>query len=303
MDLNNIYSYHFENDELCLRSGRFDDWTVQDLLDDLIPSKKVQHSLMQDRLLLVGDAVPGRNTDLAGNTVRIRLNSPKTRAGAYTGAPAVLYEDELLLAVHKVRDLLVHTDGSGEDTLTDMVDMMYEGTGIEPHALHRLDRDTEGIVLFSKSEIFQPLFDKMMSEKLIKRIYQAVVKGHFPEKGMDIDLPIGRDRHNSGRYLVSRTGKDAVTHARLEGYLRDEDASLVTCILETGRTHQIRVHLSHSGFPILNDRLYGMPSDAIDRMGLRAVKVNILHPFTKQDIIIEDHIPPDWEPVFKGKRA
>lgn len=186
----------------------------------------------------------------------------------------IIYQDSYILAVNKPAGVIIHSDGTsraGEragmratETLTDRVRVYLESKGCvqqvqDAQALHRLDKDTTGIVLFSLDKETQPLFDELIRSRNVDKTYLAVVKGEFPEGEQDIRLPIGRDRHDARRMRVSKTGKPALTHVCcLEVQRRGQSTqSLMLAKLGTGRKHQIRVHFSALGFPIVGDGLYG----------------------------------------------
>lgn len=190
----------------------------------------------------------------------------------------VVYEDELILVVNKPPHLLVHPDSKeGMDTLANYVAYYYQINGIATtvRPLHRLDFDTSGLVIFSKCPMLQPYFDECLRLKKIKRFYLAVVDGYYARnQRVSIEAPIGKDRHVNGKRRVSETGKWAKTNVRCLSSSRSQNRSLVECELESGRTHQIRVHLSHHRHSIVGDTLYNsQPSES--RMALHAYKLQI----------------------------
>ncbi len=182
----------------------------------------------------------------------------------------VLYEDELILAVSKPAGMIVHPDDKRKTgTLANAVAAYYLRTDqhctVRP--IHRLDEGTSGIVLFSKCPFFQPKLDQALAQKQIARTYLAVVSGVMkPKDRLTLDKPIGRDRHNAKAYRISLTGKPAVLCC-----WQKKKQTLVRCQLETGRTHQIRVHLASIQRPIVNDPLYN-PRPVQGRMKLHAWK-------------------------------
>ena len=184
--------------------------------------------------------------------------------------PAVLYTSATLLAVDKPTGIIVHGDGTGVTTLTDLVRNAVAAerlAGVDPacapalQALQRLDRATSGIVLFSVCKQTQAAYDRMLAEHACEKRYLAIVHGRVPWREHTFTDPIGRDRHDARRMRVSRTGKAACTCARVLDMrcVRDQWLSLLEVQIETGRKHQIRVHLAHAGFPLLGDELYGRP--------------------------------------------
>lgn len=203
----------------------------------------------------------------------------------------ILYEDALILAVSKPSGMIVHPDAKDKNgTLANQVAAYYLSAA-QPHAvrpIHRLDEGTSGIVLFSKCPFFQPYFDQALADKQIQRTYLAVAEGVMkPGTKVCIDQPIGRDRHRAGAYRVSPTGRPACTHAEVLRCFQKDRRTLLQCTLETGRTHQIRVHLASIGHPIVNDPLYSRRS-VRGRMLLHAWKCEWRDPLSGKRIEIAD---------------
>lgn len=165
-------------------------------------------------------------------------------------------------------------------------------------ALQRLDRDTSGIVLFSTCKQTQPAYDRMIAEHGIEKRYLAVVCGAPAWRERTFSWPIGRDRHDARRMRVSRTGKPAITHARVlkTCRVRGRALALLDVAIETGRKHQIRVHLSHAGLPIMGDALYGRPDPA--GLMLHAASLTFTDPIDTAQVHITSPIPSRF-PVGK----
>lgn len=179
----------------------------------------------------------------------------------------IVYEDDVVLIVKKHNNQIIHDDES-DDALVNDVSTYYSDSGQLNHVryIHRLDKMTKGLVFFCKRDFFLAYFDDKLAHKEINREYLAIVKGKF--KDCIVTKPIGKDRHVNNKYRVSDTGKFAKTYFKCLKYRNGY--SLVSCKLETGRTHQIRVHLSYLGFPIVNDEIYGKTDKVFKEMGLYA---------------------------------
>ncbi len=216
------------------------------------------------------------------------------------GDVAILYEDDFALVVSKPAGMKVHPTEAGErGTLLQAVDYLLasDGQRVRARHIHRLDEDTTGPVLFAKHAWVQTVLDAAMREKAIGRTYIAVVQGRLAKAAGRIDAPIGRDRHHPTRRRVSPRGEHAVTRfERLETY---RDASLVRLRLETGRTHQIRVHLSDAGHPLYGDLLYGGKPDAIGRQALHGEHLAFPHPLTSELIEVEAPWPDDFHALLQ----
>jgi len=215
----------------------------------------------------------------------------------------VLHEDDFCLVVHKPAGVAVHPDGSGKGvTLDNLVAAHYASTGeaVAVRHIHRLDKDTTGPVLYAKNEFAQQILDEEMRAKTISRLYVAIVKGKVSPGLKVIDQPIGRDRHHAARRRVSPGGQPAVT--RIVGREVLNEATLLHVQLETGRTHQIRVHLSHMGHPLIGDVLYDEadPSKSkhnikldFDRQALHGESLSFRHPWSGEKLEIIDPLPED----------
>lgn len=233
-----------------------------------------------------------------GDRLRLAL-FPRREAGIKPmwGELEVLYEDDFCLVAHKPAGVAVHPDGSGVGiTLDHLVAAHYEFTGEEVAVrhIHRLDKDTTGPVMYAKNEFAQLVLDEAMRDKHISRLYAAIVEGQVPPALKVIDAPIGRDRHHAARRRVSPGGQSAVTRIIARELLHG--GSLVHAQLETGRTHQIRVHLSHMGHPLYGDELYGGPvwsSSAAGRHALHGESLSFRHPWSGELLEVIDPWPED----------
>lgn len=217
---------------------------------------------------------------------------------------SVLFEDDFCLVAHKPAGLAVHPSRSGEGgTLANAIAGYYEATGqaCAVRHIHRLDTDTSGPVLYAKNDFAHSLLDEAMRKKLIERTYIAVVEGTVARASGRIEARIGRDRHHSGRRRVSAAGSPAATNYEvLERFSR---STLLRLHLESGRTHQIRVHLSHLGHPLLGDELYGGKTALISRQALHGERLVFLHPLDGKPVVVEDPWPFDVQKVIKTLRG
>lgn len=273
--------------------------SLQDFLDEFIPSKKIQHLCIQNGWIMLEEVKPKRETLIKNKSLMISLYPQKTEYPVLNDdGVEVLYEDPFAIAVHKPSGMLVHSDGNEEITLLDRVRSRYHDSGFTIDSLHRLDRETSGLVLFSKSPLFAPLLNSLLEEKKISRSYQAIIQGKLePGKHFTVNKPIGRDRHRSGRMIISRNGQNARTDFTVVAC--DGQLSVLRCNLHTGRTHQIRVHLSSLSLPIINDEIYGIPSSRCSHMALVADRLSFRQPLSNRNISIQGIIPDDINSLIK----
>ena len=200
----------------------------------------------------------------------------------------IVYEDEYLMVLNKPSGLVVHP-GNGNYNNTLVNGLMYYtknlsniGGEIRPGIVHRIDKDTSGLILVAKTNPVHEILADDFKNKRIKREYIALLDGVFKSASATIDAPIGRDKQNREKMAVVEDGKHAVTHMKV--LKRYEKYTLVSCILETGRTHQIRVHMAYIGYPVHNDPVYSKKDATSFGQFLHSYKMNFIHPITKKEM-------------------
>lgn len=208
----------------------------------------------------------------------------------------IVYEDDWLLIVNKPSGIAIHPSILHySDSLCNGIKYYFNTIGLNKkiRPVNRLDLNTSGLVIFAKCEYIQECLISQMKEKNFKKEYLAICNGLFKEKFGTIDLPIARKENSIIERCISENGQTSITHYKiLKEY---KNYSLVNCTLETGRTHQIRVHLSAIGHPLIGDSLYGTISDLIDRQALHCFKLVFLHPITKKLMDFEGELPLDFK--------
>jgi 23S rRNA pseudouridine1911/1915/1917 synthase len=210
----------------------------------------------------------------------------------------IAYEDEHLLVVDKPAGLVVHpAPGHVRGTLVHAL-LAHEIAGGDvperPGIVHRLDRDTSGLLVVARSDAAYARLQGLVRERQLERRYTALVKGRPRSRRGRIDAPIGRDRNEpTRRSLDSDAPKEAVTHFEVERLLPGHAVLAVT--LETGRTHQIRVHLAAIDLPVVGDPLYGVPDTELGRQFLHAGSLAFAHPFTGERVAVESPLPAELQ--------
>jgi len=216
----------------------------------------------------------------------------------------IVFEDDYCLVADKPAGMPVHPNEAGQrGTLAAAVAAHYTSTGqsCRIRHIHRLDTDTSGLVLYAKNEWAHVLLDEQMRQKAIRRDYLAIVQGRVRKREGKIDAPIGRDRHHATRRRVSPNGDAAVTRYRVREVL--DAASLLELTLETGRTHQIRVHASYLGHPLVGDKLYGGSTRLLDGQALHGYRLTFEHPIERRTIELTSELPSNLLEVLERLRA
>lgn len=209
----------------------------------------------------------------------------------------IVYEDDDLLVINKASGMVVHpAPGHYKDTLVNALLYRFQlssGDATRPGIVHRLDKDTSGLMLVAKNDFTHEALSRMIANKEVERHYLAIVDGVIKHDTGTIDAPIGRDSNNRQKMAVTDVhGKEAITHFKvLETF---NNHTLVECILETGRTHQIRVHMAYIGFPISNDPLYGRGKSTEFGQMLHSKSIKFTQPRTGKELFFEIEPPKDF---------
>ena len=253
---------------------------------------------------------PGKKNDKLniGDEIRVTVPEPKEVDIAPKDIPLdIVYEDEDVLVINKPKGLVVHpAAGHQDDTLVNgllyaMGDSLSGINGeLRPGIVHRIDKDTSGLLAVAKNDLAHTVLASQLKDHTMARTYEAIVCGSFREDSGTVDAPIGRHPTDRKKMCVTqRNSKDAVTHwevvARYRGYTH------VRCRLETGRTHQIRVHMAHIGHPILGDTVYGhkKPELGMDTQCLHAGLLCFRHPRDGRPVMVQAALPEYFVKVLE----
>lgn len=264
-------------------------------LDDLFRKiweapRKLTHTFRIENMVLInGNPVNWNNPLAIGDRLLLKLfKEEEIQLPASFQEVQVLYEDDHLIVFNKPPFMSTHPNDPKTDTNTLINAALFylqsKGEIRNIRQIHRLDKETSGAILFAKHALAGVILDRMLEKREIKRTYIAVTHGLFTQKKGTIHAAIGRDRHHSTRRRVSQTGQEATTHFQVIKEDKNKRLSFVKCWLDTGRTHQIRVHLSHIGHPLAGDALYGGKSIA-KRQALHAAKLEFKHPLSEEKVI------------------
>jgi 23S rRNA pseudouridine1911/1915/1917 synthase len=215
----------------------------------------------------------------------------------------IIYEDDDLLVVDKPAGITVHpAPGHPEHTLVNAILAYFPhladiGVSLRPGVVHRLDKDTSGVMLVAKNSAAQDYLARQFQSHSVTKAYLALVKGHLtPENGI-IEADIGRDLRNRKKMAVVAHGREARTEYRVVKYIGNY--TLLEVMPETGRTHQIRVHLAAIGFPVVGDKVYGVKSPYLARQFLHAARLGFKLPSTGKYVEFESALPPDLQQALE----
>jgi len=266
--------------------------------------RRIQKLTRQKGIVLNGRTAFLQKKVKLGDTLRV-LNSEDTAFGVQPeeGLIEILYEDDHMLVVNKPAHQLVHPTGqTTTGTLANYLAYVLQERNIVAaiRPVHRLDRETSGCIIFAKDSRSQFILEQQLKEKKLKRIYWALVSGLVSPASGTIDAPIGAHPSLPNRRAVHKQGEQAITHYRtIHSY---SDTSLLELTLETGRTHQIRLHLAHLGYPIIGDGMYGVRSSWMTRQALHAASVRFIHIKDNREITIQAPLPKDFTDALESAK-
>ena len=222
----------------------------------------------------------------------------------------ILYEDNDIIVVNKPKGMVVHpANGNPDGTLVNAVMAICHdslsgiGGEIRPGIVHRLDKDTSGVIVVAKNDKAHINLSEQIKNHKVEKTYLALVKGFVKENEATINMPIGRSTSNRKKMAVTKSGKQAITHFKvIKRYkTHKQDYALLEVKIETGRTHQIRVHLSQIGYPIVGDSTYsnGKNEWGIEGQCLHAKSLKFKHPITGKEMYIEAKLPQYYEELLR----
>lgn len=210
----------------------------------------------------------------------------------------IIYEDDDMLVINKEKGIVVHPgNGNPDGTLANAVMAKCKGSlsgiggRIRPGIVHRIDKDTSGLIIVAKNDTAHINLSKQIQDRKVKKTYIALVRGVIKENEATINMPIGRSNKDRKKMAVTKDGKEAITHFKV--LKRYNGFTLLEVKIETGRTHQIRVHLSEIGYPIVGDEVYSNGKNPFGVKGqmLHAEKLELKHPRTGKDLTFEAPVP------------
>ena len=301
--------------------SRLDSWVAA----RLALSRSRSARLIEEGCVLVNGA-PRRKSESVSDGDRIEVELPELRAPSLEAEPiplAIVYEDEYLLVVDKVAGMVVHpAPGHRSGTMVNALlhhvgALPRSGGALRPGIVHRLDRNTSGLLVVAKHERTHRELSEALRARRIRRVYLAASWGQFTRRHLSVDEPIGRDARQRKKMAVRESGRPAVTRIRVRESWRA--AELLDVALETGRTHQIRVHLAHIGHPVVGDADYGAGRERgvggprrawarelaarCARQFLHATRLGFDHPVTGEPMRFHSPLPPDLETVAAWARG
>ena len=280
--------------------------TIKDfLLSNNISSKAISTLKKQVDGILVNGKVQFTNYKLQPNdilSINLDENNDYENIIATKMDLDILYEDDDIVIVNKSADITVHPSKKYfTNSLVNGLTYYYQNKNMDVklHCITRLDKETSGCVLFAKNRIAANCLSNMVKQKEISKTYLSLASGKVSKQHFLISAPISRiSKGNILRCVDFQTGKEALTECFLLGYYPSNDISLLKCLLHTGRTHQIRVHLQYINHPIVSDSLYNKSCNLLLRQGLHCYNIKFIHPISHQLIDVTSQLPADLKQVL-----
>ena len=269
----------------------------------------VQRLIEENKLLVNGKSIKPSYKVKLGDEISIEKEEPKEIEIKPENIPIpILYEDNDIIVVNKPKGMVVHpANGNWEGTLVNAIMAICKdslsgiGGEIRPGIVHRLDKDTSGVIVIAKNDKAHINLSEQIKNHEVEKTYIALVRGIVKVNEATIDMPIARSTSDRKKMAVSEKGKKAVTHFKVLKRYSKYNCSLLEVKIETGRTHQIRVHLAQIGYPIIGDSVYSKGSNiwGIEGQCLHAISLKFHHPVTGKEMFIEAPLPEYFDNLIK----
>lgn len=271
----------------------------------------IQKMIDEENILVNNKKQKASYRVLQGDIISLNEVAPKEISLEAQDIPLdIIYEDKDIIVVNKPKGLVVHpANGNPDGTLVNAIMSICKGSlsgiggEIRPGIVHRLDKDTSGIIIVAKNDRAHINLSDQIKNREVKKTYIALVRGNLKENEATINMPIGRSTKDRKKMAVTKTGKQAITHIKvLERY---KDYTLLQVNIETGRTHQIRVHLSQIGHPVVGDYTYSNGKNEFGIIGqcLHAKSLKFKHPITGREMFLEAKMPKYFEDVLEKLKS
>lgn len=274
---------------------------------DLDLSRSMAQKIIENGQVLINEKIPKASYKIKlGDKIEIEILEPKeTNLEAQDIPLDIIYEDDDILVVNKQKGMVVHPgNGNLDGTLVNAVlnhckgNLSGIGGEIRPGIVHRLDKDTSGLIVIAKNDKAHINLSKQIQDRKVKKIYTALVRGIIPEDTATINMPIGRSNTDRKKMAVKKDGKVAITHIKV--IKRYEKYTLIRVKIDTGRTHQIRVHMAEIGYPVVGDEVYSNGKNEFNVHGqmLHSTSLDFVHPITGKQMHFEAPLPKYFEDVL-----
>ena len=271
----------------------------------------VQRLLQENKVHVNGEKEKASYKVQKNDEIQIELDKPKEIELEAEEIPLdVIYEDSDIIVINKQKGLVVHPGNGNENgTLVNGIMAICKeslsgiGGEIRPGIVHRLDKDTSGLLIVAKNDKAHVQMSEQIKNREVHKKYIALVRGHIEENEATINMPIGRSTKDRKKMAVTKNGKEAITHFTvLDRYETNQGKyTLLDIKIDTGRTHQIRVHLAEIGYPVIGDYTYSNGKNEFDVVGqmLHAKELEFKHPITEKEMKLEAPIPEYFENILK----
>ena len=277
-------------------------------VDTQLSRTMIQKLIQEKNIKVNGRIVKASYKVVSGDEIEMEIPEPKEINLKPQNIPLdVIYEDNDIIVINKPKGMVVHpANGNPDGTVVNAVMALCKdslsgiGGEVRPGIVHRLDKNTSGIMIIAKNDKAHINLSEQLKNHEVKKTYIALVRGIINENEATINMPISRSKNDRKKMAVNRDGKNAITHFKVLGRYKNK-YTLLKVNIETGRTHQIRVHLSHIGHPVIGDDVYsnGKNEWGISGQCLHAWKIEFHHPITKKKMELEAKIPEYLDRIIK----